>query len=212
MPSEYIITNGQLVNVNDVKHHGVLGMKLGKRKAKNAQKDVRSAKYQEKYNNMLGKQATRSAEEKLKNVETINSLKAKNDRKGVKAEKKRYKLDSTIQRYEDHKKISKLEYDHSVNEAQIHRSQSSNKFAGLKDASLRRKLRQAKYSLKESEAIDNYYIAKAKGKKDPTYKKTQEYDTYIHEGRKVIGGKYVSAIVSDIIVPGALEYGAATRK
>lgn len=34
MPSEYIITNGQIVNVDDIEHHGVKGMKWGKRKAR----------------------------------------------------------------------------------------------------------------------------------------------------------------------------------
>lgn len=183
--------------MNDLElyHYGVLGMKWGKRKARYAEKDVRSAKYLEKRQNLLGKQGTRSAEERLKNVETVNSLKEKNDRKGVRAENKRYKLDSRIQAREDHKAISKLDYENVVNEAKIRRAQQSNRFAKFKDANLARALKQHKKVYESGVKIDNYYIAKNKAKKDPDYKKTAEYDLYMREGRKEVGKAYVQAFI-----------------
>ena len=193
----FYMQNGKLYCVSDeeLKHYGVIGMKWGKRKARYASADVRSAKHLETRQNMLGKQSTRSAEARLKNVETINSLKANNDRKGVRAEKKRYKLDSQIQNREDHKSISKLDYDHIVKEAKIRRSEQSNRFAKLKDANLKRTLKDYKRNYESSVKIDDYYIAKAKGKKNPEYKKSEEYKKRIKEGRSEVGKVYVKAFI-----------------
>lgn len=180
-------------------HYGVLGMKWGKRKAQYAQKGVRSAKYLEKRQNLLGKQGTRSAEARLKNVETINSLKAQHDRKGVRAEKKRYKLDSRIQFREDHKAISKVDYEHIVNEAKARRAEQSNRFAKLKDANLKLTLKNAKRDYETSVKIDNYYIAKNKAKKDPAYKNSAEYEIRIKEGRTAVGKEYAKAFIAAML-------------
>lgn len=122
--------------MNDLElyHYGVIGMKWGKRKARYAARDVRLAKYNESRSAMIGKQNTRSATERLNNINAINSLKANNDRAGVRAEKKRYRLDSTIQTHEDNKSVNKLHYDYVINEAKIRRANQSNRFAKLKDA------------------------------------------------------------------------------
>ena len=189
--SDYVLTpNGELY------HYGVIGMKWGKRKARYAEKDVRSAKYIESRANMLGRQNTRAATEKLKNVNTINSLKANKDRAGVKAEKKRYKLDSTIRTHEDNKALNKLQYDHVVNEAKIRRANQSNRFAKLKDISLKNTLARHKKEYESSVKIDNYYIAKAKAKKNPNYKNSDEYERYMRDGRREVGKVYAQAFIS----------------
>lgn len=198
--SEYVLSpNGKLYryeNSDYLQHYGVLGMKWGRRKARYAEADVRSAKYRETRSNVLGRQRTRAAEEKLKNINTINSLKANKDRKGVRAEKKRYKLDSEIQSREDNKELNKLYYDHIVNEAKIRRSQQSNRFAKLKDLNLKNTLARYKREHESATTIDNYYIAKAKAKKDPAYKNSEEYQARIHAGRKEVGKAYAQAFIS----------------
>lgn len=182
-------------------HYGVLGMKWGKRKARYAEKDVRSAKYLESRANLLGKQGTRSAEARLKNINTINSLKANNDRKGVRAEKKRYRLDSEIQRHEDNKALNTLHYKHVVDEAKIRRAQQSDRFAKLKDANLKRALKTAKRDYETTVKIDDYYIAKAKAKKDPAYKKSAEYKARVTAGRSAVGKEYAKAFIAAMMTP-----------
>ena len=192
--SDYVLTpSGELY------HYGVIGMKWGKRKARYAEKDVRSAKYYESRANMMGRQNTRSANERLKNINTINSLKANHDRVGVKAEKKRYKLDSTIRSHEDNKSLNKLHYDHIVNEAKIRRANQSDRFAKLKDASFKNKLKSYKREYEKTVKIDDYYIAKAKGKKNPAYKNSEEYKRRMKEGRTEVGKVYAQAFLSAMI-------------
>lgn len=180
-------------------HYGVLGMKWGKRKARYAQADVRSAKYRESRQNLLGKQGTRSAEARLKNVNAINALKENNDRKGVRAEKKRYRLDSKIQSHEDHKAVSKLDYDFAIKEAKIRRAESSKLFPKLKDAALKSEIKRLTREYGSSVKIDNYHIAKAKAKKDPEYKKSEEYKLRVKEGRAEVGKQHAKAFIEAML-------------
>ena len=187
------------MNDTELYHYGVKGMKWGVRKARYAEKNVRLAKYDESRANLIGKQNTRTATERLKNVNTINSLKANKDRAGVKAEKKRYRLDSTIQVHKDNKQLNKLHYDYIVNEAKIRRAQQSDRFAKLKDANFNRKLREYRREYEKTVKIDDYYIAKAKAKKDPAYKDSAEYKTHVSEGRKEIGKVYAQAFIQAML-------------
>lgn len=191
--SSVIATNQELY------HYGVLGMKWGKRKARYAEGTVRGAKYSQKYNTTVSRQNVKSAEARLNSINKINSLKSNNDRKGVKAERKRYRLDSTIQRYKDSNELSKISYDYVVNEAKLRRSQQSNRFAKMKDAQLRNKLKEYERQYSSTKKINDYGIAKAEGKKNPSYKNTEEYKKRIREGRIEVGKAAAAAYVAAMV-------------
>ena len=188
-----VITNQELM------HYGVLGMKWGKRKARYAEGSVRGAKYQQRYTSAATRQSVKSAEARLASINKINSLKENNDRKGVRAEKKRYKLDSTIQKYKDSNELSKISYDHVVSEAKLRRAQQSNRFAALKDANLRNKLKEYERQYSSTKKINDYGIAKAEGKKNPSYKQTEEYKKRIREGRIEVGKAAAAAYVTAML-------------
>lgn len=179
----------------ELMHYGVLGMKWGKRKARYAEGSVRGAKYKERYTATESRQNVKSAEARLASINKINSLKENNDKKGVRAEKKRYKLDSEIQRYKDSNALSKISYDHAVSEAKIRRSQQSDRFAKMKDANLNRRLKEYERQYSSTKKINDYGIAKAEGKKNPSYKETEEYKKRIREGRVEVGKAAVSAYI-----------------
>ena len=110
------------------------------------------------------------------------------------AQRRTERADRNIRAIERDRSINKINKDYKINELKIQKAKKKTFLPGIRNAMLDNKMRTISKQYGSGEKINNYSIAKNKAYKDPSYKKTPEYNRAVTEGRKEIGKLYLAAI------------------